>query len=599
MRGVMFLFAFLSFLLVSCDNQVAQRPEAHSDQDTVGPDDIGDFPLLADEWQNDVPPTESEAPLADQDPFMPPDDTTDNASDDTADTVPDDIPDAVPDVATDETTDHGPDETTDEVPDEVPDEMNDETSDSMPEEDPDLDEAVIDDAPVEDDPLSDDATVLPDLDLVPFDEDMAPDLDILPEFDTPPETDWSFPDIDLPLPEYDMLPEFDILPEYDLLPEPDDVLPESDLLPEADIVTPDPDQPLPDPDTVTPDIDIVPDACTVDGDCAFGYRCDTTTSPRACLFASTCANDFDCQTYQTCQVVGNWKECRLDLSDSCETDADCAPGEVCETVILGYKVCRSMNKCLTSEECAANEVCDWTGSYYDCVAVCTVDTDCAFGYQCIAGTPYNRCEYANECQSDADCPAFRTCEPSGNWMQCILSLGGGLCLNDTNCDPSEYCDLSLGFFGTCKSRDQCLIDADCGDNMKCEFNGTYYECVPTNPKQCLFDFQCPTDWICAQNVCTPQYAGTCTEIEGLWNVLVSTALFFTTGSSYEFIPKDGCDGSIKQEGGTVSSGTFAQTSAFNYDITMLLFFNCQASITLNAIMQVTCSSGSATLIRSN
>ncbi|HSA34397.1 MAG TPA: hypothetical protein P5077_11795, partial [bacterium] len=391
--------------------------------------------------------------------------------------------------------------------------------------------------------------------------------------------------------------------------EPDGTFPEQDVLPESDIVMPEPDQPLPDPDmlpdpdpdtdTVTPDIDIVSDACTVDGDCTFGYRCDTTTSPRACLFASTCDNDFDCQNYQTCQVVGNWKECRFDLSDSCETDADCAPGEVCETVILGYKVCRSMNKCLTSEECAANEVCDWTGSYYDCVAVCTVDTDCAFGYQCIAGTPYNQCEYANECQNDADCPAFRTCEPSGNWMQCILSLGGGLCLNDTNCDPSEYCDLSLGFFGTCKSRDQCAMDADCGDNMICEFNGTYNECVPTNPKQCLFDFQCPDGWICADNVCTPQYAGACAEIEGMWQVLISTSFLFTQGNSYEFIPKDGCAGSVRPEGQSVATGSFSQTAAKQYDITMLLFFDCEASITLNAVMQVTCPSGSATLIRSN
>ena len=27
MRGVVFLFTFLSLLLISCDNQVAQRPE--------------------------------------------------------------------------------------------------------------------------------------------------------------------------------------------------------------------------------------------------------------------------------------------------------------------------------------------------------------------------------------------------------------------------------------------------------------------------------------------------------------------------------------------------------------------------------------------
>lgn len=586
MRGTIAVFAFLSVLLCSCENQVAQRPVASGDQDTAGNDDIGDIPLLVDEWENDTPPTDGTDHPADQDPFTPPDEASDTTPDETTDKVPDEMTDEAPDEATDEAADTTPDETTDEVPDEATDEAPEETGDNDPEEETDLDETVIDDAPGEDDPPPDDTVILPDLDIVSFDEDMILDSDI-------------------PLPESDTLPETDLLPEYDLLPEPDDTLPEQDILPEADTVTPEPDQPLldtdmtPEADTVTPDTDIVPDACAIDGDCAFGYRCDTATSPHACLFASTCTNDFDCQTYQTCQVVGNWKECRFDLSESCDTDADCAPGEVCETVILGYKVCRSMNKCLSSEECAVNEVCDWTGSYYDCVAVCAVDTDCDFGYQCVAGTPYNRCEYANECQSDADCPAFRTCEPSGNWMRCILSLGGGLCLNDTNCDPSEYCDLSLGFFGTCKSRDQCAMDADCGDNMKCEFNGTYYACVPTNPKQCLFDFQCPSGWICADNVCTPQYAGICAEIEGMWQVLISTSLLFTQGNSYEFIPKDGCSGSVKPEDQSVATGSFSQTAPKQYDITMLLFFNCEASITLNALMQVTCPSGGATLIRSN
>lgn len=568
-------FLFISLLLfASCDNQVAQRPVAAGDKDAAGTDDIGDIPLLSDEWENDTLPAEDDR-WTDHDPFVPPDEATDTAPDETADEASDDIPDST----TDETIDSGPDETTDVHPDEAPDESPDEAEDNAPEEEPDIDEPVIDDTPAEDDPLPDDTTTIPDLDLIP-------------EFDILPETDWSFPDLDMPFPADDTIPEADLAPEYDLLPE-------------ADIVLPEPDQPLPDPDitpetdTVTPDIDIVPDACAVDGDCAFGYRCDTAASPRACLFASTCTNDFDCQTYQTCQIIGNWKECRFDLNESCGTDADCAPGEVCETVILGYKVCRSMNKCLTGDECADNEVCDWTGSYYDCVAVCTADADCEFGYRCVAGTPYNRCEYANECQSDADCPAFRTCEPSGNWMRCIISLGGGLCLNDTNCDPSEYCDLSLGFFGTCKSRDQCAMDADCGENMKCEFNGTYYECVPTNPKQCLFDFQCPIGWSCVKNMCKPQYAGICAEIEGMWQVLISASFLFTQGNSYEFIPKDGCSGSVKPEGQSVATGSFSQTATKQYDITMLLFFNCEASITLNALMQVTCPSGSATLIRSN
>jgi len=355
------------------------------------------------------------------------------------------------------------------------------------------------------------------------------------------------------------------------------------------------DTPLTD-DAALPDSDVISDACQKDDDCGFGYRCDTAANPNVCLWASTCTNDFDCSIYESCEVVGNWKECRFNLSESCQSNADCKPGEVCETIFLTFKACRSYNECETDAECPDGKACVWNGSFRECVAVCQKDEDCGFGYRCVSATPHNICEYANECTSDTDCPAFYTCQSVGNWNACRFSTGGTLCTSDADCAPDEYCDLSMGFFGTCKSRNQCTIDADCGANMTCQFNGTYNECVPKKPTQCLFDFQCPEGWSCVENVCKPQYAGVCTEIEGMWHVLMSTTLFFENGAAYEFIPQNGCNGSIKKEGDLTATGSFTQVSPAHYTLTMLLIFTCSADITLNTLMSITCSSGTATLV---
>ncbi len=397
---------------------------------------------------------------------------------------------------------------------------------------------------------------------------------------------------------------------------PDTSIDVDSVIPDVDAVKPDtnpndntitPDTTIPDKDAaidtdfpkdtdMVPDADFPADACLQHVDCPFGYKCDTAANPNACVSASSCKSDVDCKWYETCEMAENWKECKLNSGQTkCSTDADCQKGEKCEALFGTYKVCRSYNKCTTDDECAANQVCEWTGTYFDCVTVCTVDKDCGFGYKCTKATPHNTCDYASECASDADCSSFQTCEASGNWNVC--KLGGGFCTSDANCKADEYCDISVGFFGSCKSRNQCTVDADCGENMACVSNGTYNECKPKQTQQCILDLQCPDGWTCKDYQCTPKYAGTCSEIEGLWTVWISTSLFFTNGSAYEFIPKNGCSGDVKKDGGSIPSGTFAQNTSGDFDLKMALLFNCTAKITANMVMQVTCSNGTATLGR--
>jgi hypothetical protein len=63
------------------------------------------------------------------------------------------------------------------------------------------------------------------------------------------------------------------------------------------------------------------------------------------------------------------------------------------------------------------------------------------------------------------------------------------------------------------------------------------------------------------------------------------------GTVYEFIPETGCDGKIKLTSSGATNGTFAQSSAGHYDVTLSLVYNCTASITLGSIMTMDCPLG--------
>jgi hypothetical protein len=219
-----------------------------------------------------------------------------------------------------------------------------------------------------------------------------------------------------------------------------------------------------------------------------------------------------------------------------------------------------------------------------------VDTDCPRGFRCAPGNPRAECVYANECGSDADCGATQQCVFDGNWARCKLSVSG-ICTQDTNCDADEYCDLALGPLGTCRSRNQCFVDQDCGDGLMCESNGTWNQCVPAQTQNCWFDVQCPTDWTCNSGQCKPVYEGTCTEVEGQWTVWLSTCVLVPMGTVYEFVPENGCTGNVKLVSTNTNNGTFSQTSPANYDITLSLVYACTAKITLGTVMTMDCPLG--------
>ncbi len=332
-------------------------------------------------------------------------------------------------------------------------------------------------------------------------------------------------------------------------------------------------------------------ACTEHSDCEFGYECHTEFEQPICLYASECTVDADCPSYQRCQVEENWKACKIDFNAFCQSDADCEFGETCDILFSNYGSCKSMNICTSDRECPTGFECESNGTYMDCVEVapCVTDADCGFGFRCVAQQPKNLCEYANQCSSDADCGYMQECAVSGNWTSCTTHFPD-VCTGDDSCAEDEYCDTLLGPLGECRSKSQCFVDEDCGEGMACESNGTFNECVAADPDACWFDFQCQEDWLCLDNTCKPQYEGMCTDIEGLWTVWISDCTLIMTGQTYEFVPKDGCNGDIRLGDTQVPAGSFDETSTSHYDLTIALVLQCTSEVTLNTVMSVDCGS---------
>jgi hypothetical protein len=328
--------------------------------------------------------------------------------------------------------------------------------------------------------------------------------------------------------------------------------------------------------------------CASTDDCDFGYKCYTDLPQPVCILENSCSIDSDCGVMQRCVIGENWKSCQIDLGPTwCTNDEACPEGEYCDTLS-----CKSKAQCSTDRDCETGNRCLEQDGYKQCIPTppCTQDAECGFGYQCQSGT----CAYANQCKNDGECPALQACKAVGNYTVCQFDTPS-ICTSDDGCDADEYCDTFLAV-GECRSRNQCFIDEDCGEGMVCESNGHYTTCVADSPKACWFDFQCPTDWVCASGECKPIYEGTCVDIEGRWTVLISDCTLITTTQVYEFVPTNGCNGNIHLGETQIPAGNFTETSESHYNV-QFTWQQCEGTVTLDSLLNLQCGSCSVQLAK--
>lgn len=260
--------------------------------------------------------------------------------------------------------------------------------------------------------------------------------------------------------------------------------------------------------------------CQVDEQCGKGQHC--SLSDGDCQLEVFCPRGEE--GGDLCQV-----ECLGECVDDapvtgCQSDDDCAEGEVCQFIDCAMPagaaadqrapfMCEPMGECvpeLIPVDCTSDSDCP-SGMMCQIDVVCdALPCECPEGTECMCASPcftQGTCVPAipGECQSDNDCPT------------------GYMCITEVACPACEACDEDMGC--GCKAEcietsmcvpvpppSECFSDFDCGPGFTCEYMCGAYDCPPgadcaqeycpgvcvpvTPPSECFQDADCPAGFFC-------------------------------------------------------------------------------------------------------
>lgn len=188
--------------------------------------------------------------------------------------------------------------------------------------------------------------------------------------------------------------------------------------------------------------------CKNDGDCSHGYHC---TENGFCV-KKECIQDLDCPTSKMCGDDGVCfsQSCTLDVDcygDGSSTDYICSPDtKTCSREGVGIVKPPPLG-CSSNADCSRQlpgYYCDTKASA--CTNVCSVDSDCAAGGNCVNGTCLS-------CAKDSDCKkSGYSCKNDGD------SSGVGTCYPnkpETTCQSNSDCKSSVGDSYYCNSTGEC------------------------------------------------------------------------------------------------------------------------------------------------
>lgn len=194
------------------------------------------------------------------------------------------------------------------------------------------------------------------------------------------------------------------------------------------------------------------------------------------------------------RVTGSLSGSFVDVSSppppGCQTSADCARGEVCQSGVC----LTAPSGCTSNAQCAAGQVCV-SGQCVTPPPACVVDADCAAGQVCQAGT----CVAApTACVVDADCARGEVCQAGA----CVTAPTG--CTSNAQCAAGQVC-----VSGQCFTPPPaCVVDADCALGEVCVAGA----CV-AGPTGCTSNAQCAPGQVCTRGQCQGS-SGTCAGQQG-------------------------------------------------------------------------------------
>jgi hypothetical protein len=221
----------------------------------------------------------------------------------------------------------------------------------------------------------------------------------------------------------------------------------------------------------------------VNSDCA---------SPLVCAFQRChveCVTTRDCDG--TLRCVGAHEAsrvCQLEVEAKCQTSADCQASFVCGADGSCRDYCQSDVECIGSQVCSKG-VCaepaelDASGSLPQILpfANCRLNSDCAEGLRCAAGS------CIPECVGNRDCPAGEACAAGACRTVTVPE-----CQNDGECQPAGAACVD----GQCQC--ECHADVDCAAGASCDACVCHAPLAPecTGPSDCA-DGQPCVDGACA------------------------------------------------------------------------------------------------------
>ena len=233
-------------------------------------------------------------------------------------------------------------------------------------------------------------------------------------------------------------------------------------------------------------------SCTLAEECERGLICSGGTCQEA-----ECESDGDCADGEVCLFVdedGNYDPDANGFCSAveCEGDGDCGRGESC---IDGICYEGSVdNSCECSDDCESGQIC-FAGSCRAPLTSCSNDCECVEGQTCVEGVceaPVSECDPAcGEGQTcvDGACQAGAACDPAcGEGQTCVDGVcqaagAGALCADCTNDDdcggPDDLCvTVTAGADALTFCGEACVDPADCPAGFTC------FAAVAGRPNQC-------------------------------------------------------------------------------------------------------------------
>lgn len=168
--------------------------------------------------------------------------------------------------------------------------------------------------------------------------------------------------------------------------------------------------------------------------------------------------------------------CGDDEVHACDTDADCAEGEVC-----AQGACAEV--CITADDCSnPNQGCSGACDDLD-------QPICFF-----------------ECHSNEDCGEGQVCNMAfcgdKDFGRCVPA-GAGQCGSNDDCGENEFCNVLAG---TCEPL--CESDEDCDEGFLC--NSEHGVCIASGAS-CTDDDGCGDGEVCVDEICVQEDDNSCED----------------------------------------------------------------------------------------